>query len=104
MRMSSGPTPPPTTWFGPPPELLPDERWWSYAAANRAQGKRAVGGRLHVTTQRLLFLPNVIDARLGGKPWSCALAEVGNVCVEPGRFALTELFSGGLRDRLRIDP
>ena len=93
----------PEYWFGPPPVMVDDERWVSHLAANRSQGKRAVGGGLHLTTQRLLFSPNVIDARLGGKPWSCALSEIASVGIERGRFSLLELFSGGLRDRLRVD-
>jgi hypothetical protein len=93
----------PEYWFGPPPELAENERWFIHLAANRTQGKRAVGGGLHVTTQRLLFCPNVIDARLGGKPWSCALSEISSVGVQMRRFSLVELFSGGLADRLRFD-
>ncbi len=93
----------PKYWFGPPPELAADEHWVVHLAANRSQGKRAVGGGLHLTTQRLLFSPNVIDAKLGGKPWSCALPEILSVGVERSRFSLLELFSGGLTDRLRLD-
>ena len=66
----------PEYWFGPPPDLADDEHWLAHVAANRTQGKRAVGGGLHVTNHRLLFSPNLIDARLGGKPWSCALADI----------------------------
>src|ERR1035437_2714950 len=93
----------PRFWFGPPPELLPGEEWVAHHPANRSQGKRAVGGGLHFTTRRVLFCPNAIDARLGGDPWSCSLGELTGASVEPGRFALGELFSGGLRDRLRVE-
>jgi hypothetical protein len=93
----------PRWWFGPAPELLPDERWVAHHAANRSQGKRAVGGGLHFTTHRALFCPNAIDARLGGEAWSCALAEITGAGVEPARYSLLELFSGGLRERLRLD-
>lgn len=101
--MPSAATPLPELWFGPPPVLLADENWIAHHAANRAQGKRAVGGGLHFTTHRVLFCPNVIDARLGGKAWSCTLASIASVSLEPGRLSLFELFSGGLRERLRID-
>jgi hypothetical protein len=84
--------------------LREGERFVAHYPANRSQGKRAVGGGLHVTTQRLLFHPNRIDAGLGGKAWSCAVADVVGVGVEPGRpFSLFEMFSGGTRDRLRLD-
>lgn len=94
----------PEFWFGPPPTLVADdERWILHLAANRTQGRRAVGGGLHVTTYRLLFCPNVIDARLGGQAWSCAHAEIGAIGIQPRRFSLLELFSGGLVERLRFD-
>ncbi len=93
----------PEYWFGPPPSLAEDERWVAHFPANRTQGKRAVGGGLHLTTARLLFSPNAIDARLGGKPWACTRDQVASIGVEPGRFAFRELFSGGLRPRVRID-
>jgi len=96
-------TPLPEKWFGPPPVLLDGESWVSHHAANRTQGKRAVGGGLHYTTHRLLFTPNVIDARLGGKPWSCSLHDVQALGIEPRSFSLLELFSGGLAERMRLE-
>jgi hypothetical protein len=92
----------PQWWFGPPPELSADETWQLNLPANRTQGKRAVGGGLHFTNRRALFTPNIIDASLGGKAWSCALGEIKHVGIVEGRFALTELFSGGLRTRFFI--
>ena len=93
----------PEYWFGPPPVLADNERWITHLAANRSQGKRAVGGGLHLSTHRLLFTPNLIDATLGGKSWACARPEIASVGIEPGRFSPLELFSGGLYDRLRVD-
>jgi hypothetical protein len=93
----------PRYWFGPPPTLADDESWVAHFAANRTQGKRAVGGGLHLTTHRLLFCPNIVDGKLGGKSWSCATAEIASVGVERRRFSLLELFSGALSDRLRLD-
>ena len=101
--MSSPEKPLPRLWFGPPPELEAGEEWVAHYAANRTQGKRAVGGGLHFTNQRVLFCPNAVDRSLGGQPWECAVAEVSSVSAEPGRFSLAEIFSGGLRTRLRID-
>lgn len=93
----------PASWFGPPPELIPDEQWIASHLANRTQGKRAVGGSLHFTSHRVLFSPNVIDSKLGGASWSCSLANIVGLGLEPRRFSLLELFSGGLANRLRIE-
>jgi hypothetical protein len=93
----------PAYWFGPPPQLAADERWVTHLPANRSQGKRAVGGGLHVTNQRLLFSPNIIDAKLGGKPWSCPLSDIASVGIQRRRFSLLEMFSGGWVDRVRVD-
>ena len=93
----------PAFWFGPPPTLADNEHWLLNLAANRTQGKRAVGGGLHVTNERVLFCPNVIDARLGGKAWSCQRVEITSIGIARGRFSLLEMFSGGLTDRLRFD-
>ncbi len=92
----------PQFWFGAPPTLRADERFVANHPANRTQGRRAVGGGLHFTNYRALFTPNVIDAALAGEAWSCALEDITEVSVKPGRFSLLELFSGGLRSRLRI--
>ena len=97
------PDPLPPHWFGPPPDLHPDEKFVSSYPANRTQGKRAVGGGLHLTTQRILFCPKAIDVRLGGHPWECPLTEISAIGVQPGRFSLLELFSGVRVERLRVD-
>jgi hypothetical protein len=94
---------PPEYWFGPPAELAEGEHWVAHLAANRSQGKRAVGGGLHLTTRRMLFTPRDLEASLGGKPWSCAVSEITAIGVEKARFSLLEMFSGGWSDRLRID-
>jgi len=93
----------PRFWFGAPPQLRDGEQWVAHHAANRTQGRRAVGGGLHFTTQRLLFSPNVIDSKLGGQRWECALGEIETLGVEPGKFRIMELFSGGLAARLRVE-
>jgi hypothetical protein len=51
----------------------------------------------------VLFCPNRIDASLGGESWECRLTEIASLGIEPGRFSLLDLFSGGLRARLRIN-
>ena len=67
--------------------------------ANRSQGNRAVGGRLFLTSERLVFVPNRLDDVLGGESWSRSRQDVDDVAVEPR--GLNPL-SGALRRRLRI--
>jgi hypothetical protein len=46
------------------------------ANANRLQGRRAPGGRLYLTNERLLFNPHFFDAMTGGRGWAVHLSEV----------------------------
>ena len=78
-------------WFVKEPELDPGEQVVTTKAANRAQGKRSVGGRLTVTDRRLIFMPNVIDSILAGRAWSIPKADVAGVGAAPG-----------MRKRLRV--
>jgi hypothetical protein len=91
------------SWFGPLPALGEGEEWVAHYAANRTQGKRAVGGALHITTRRALFLPNTMESGMGGRAWECGREEIVAAGIEPGRFSLFELFSGGLTDRLLLE-
>lgn len=74
---------------------------WS-RLANRMQGSRAVGGKLFLTDQRILFCPHRVDGLLFGKPWSVELAAVSEIGVEPKGSGKASKFGGGMRDRLRI--
>ena len=67
--------------------------------ANRSQGNRAVGGRLFLTSERLVFVANRFDDTLGGGAWSRSRQDVDDVAVEPRGL---HPFSGALRPRLRI--
>jgi hypothetical protein len=78
-------------WFVKEPELDPGERVVTTKAANRAQGRRSVGGRLTVTDRRLIFMPNLVDSILAGRSWSVAKGDVAGV----GEAA-------GMRKRLRV--
>jgi hypothetical protein len=91
------------SWFGPLPKLAEGEEWVAHYAANRAQGKRAVGGALHITTLRTLFEPNTMESGMGGRAWSCWRDQIVAAGIEPGRFSLLELFSGGLVDRMLLE-
>jgi hypothetical protein len=92
-----------TSWFGPLPVLAEGEEWVAHYAANRTQGKRAVGGALHITTLRMLFEPNTMESGMGGRAWSCWRDEIVAAGIHPGRFSLLELFSGGIVDRMLLE-
>src|SRR5258708_1196187 len=82
------------------PEMQ-DHEWVLWRKfANRTQGNRAVGGRLHLTDRQLIYEPNRFDAVTKGRPWSATLASIQAVSTE-GRNG--SLFSGGMRTRLRIE-
>ena len=51
--------------------------------ANAFQGRRAVGGRLTVTNKRIIFVPNRLDALLGGKDLALNRSEVIHVGIQP---------------------
>jgi hypothetical protein len=74
-------------------DALPGETVVWSAKANRAQGRRVVGGRLYLTDERLLFNPHVVDAVTGGRRWAVDLRDIAAVGTRPGK----------LRDRLRIE-
>jgi hypothetical protein len=71
---------------------------WSIKA-NRTQGKRAVGGKLFITTERVLFSPHLVDAALGGKRAAIELSSLIAVERQPKGG---DRLAGGLRDRLRL--
>lgn len=97
------PEPLPRYWYGSPPELGPDENFVVSYPANRIQGRRAVGGGLHLTTRRMLFCPNAIDARFGGQRWECAHTDITGVGVEPAApFSLRTMLRGMRIERLRV--
>jgi hypothetical protein len=69
--------------------------------ANRKQGGRGVGGQLHVTTERLVFTPHLLDAAFRGETWVGKRSEIVRITKEsPG---LGDRFAGGRRARLRIE-
>ena len=81
------------------PDLQVGERVEWATRANRSQGNRAVGGRLFLTNERLVFAPHRFDDVLGGESWSRRRQDVEDVAVEPSGV---HPFSGALRPRLRI--
>jgi len=70
--------------------------------ANHTQNRRAVGGKLFVTNQRLLFIPNKVDDKLGGLPIDVSHDAISTFFVKEREFSIKELFSGGLFERLGV--
>ena len=81
--------------------LLPGEVVQDAWLANHTQhAQRAVGGRLFLTSHRLLFEPNSIDAALAGQPWAAPLGSIDRAGVTG--IDLSQFFGGGLRRRLVV--
>lgn len=71
--------------------------------ANHTQDNaRAVGGRISVESDALGFTPNALDIRLGGRAVRIEKREIAEITVEPRNPSLQELFTGGLRERLKV--
>ena len=73
----------------------------SWRANHVTSRGRAVGGKLLVEGDRLVFQPHFFDRALRANEWSAALAEVSAVEVA-GRDPKGHLFSGGLRRQLAV--
>jgi hypothetical protein len=71
--------------------------------ANHTQDKsRAVGGSISVESDALCFTPNSIDIRFGGRAIKIQKDEIDIITVEPREISLKEIFSGGIRERMKI--
>ncbi len=88
-------------WFNKP-LLCRDERLLFEIPANRSQGRRAVGGKLFGTEKRIVFVPNRLDALLGGTAAEIPVAAVAAVTDSTPRYTISEVFSGAFRSRLSI--
>lgn len=88
-------------WFNRP-VLSGEETVVASYPANHTQGKRAVGGKLFLTPRRLIFVPNRMDAVLGGKTWDAAVETVLTISRDRPHIHIMEIFSGALRSRLAV--
>lgn len=70
--------------------------------SNHTQGKRAVGGKLFITNQRIAFAPNRLDANMGGMALELPVSEITSIDTDKPHFTITEIFSGAWRTRLVI--
>lgn len=72
------------------------DRW----AANHTRGGVTVGGRLWLTTRRLVFVPTRLESKVMGREvWSCRLADVTYVDAAPRGISP---WSGAWRRRLAV--
>jgi hypothetical protein len=87
-------------WFRSP-KLLPGESVLWDSAANHDQADRAVGGKMTLTSERLTFTANRMEARMGGRDWAAPRSALVGFAVADR--ALKEALGGGLRRRLRVN-
>jgi hypothetical protein len=81
------------------PLFEPGEQVAWRVTANRSYDGVAVGGRLFVTDRRILFRPTGFELGGGGVGRECSFSDVAKVDLAKREL---NLFSGGLRRRLRI--
>ena len=86
-------------WFRSPVLQKSERLLWS-VAANHDQADRAIGGKLFVTSRRLVFTANRIEARMRGIDWEAPL-ETFRDCGVADRD-LKKTLAGGMRRRLRL--
>ena len=92
---------PENAWFNEIQLLDGEEPILSYPA-NHTQGKRAVGGKLFITSCRIAFAPNRLDAKMGGDSWEMRISNFCSAGTDNPRVRISEIFSGALRTRLSI--
>lgn len=81
-------------------ELLPGEVLFARLSANGVQGGRAFGGRLHITSRRLVFVPVSASQTRGGSRSDIPLDEVAAADVAP--MGRGESSATMLRRELRV--
>jgi hypothetical protein len=80
-------------------ELAPNEKVRLTRLAALSEGRTAKGGRLIVTTNRIVFRPSLRSKIMGVAPVSIPRAAIASVQVERQRSGL---FSGGFRHRVVV--
>ncbi len=80
-------------------DLGPEEEIRINRLAAMAQGRTTKGGRLIVTSHRVLFRPRRLDRLFGAHELTVSRAAVASIEVAPRTRGL---FDGGLRHRLAI--
>jgi hypothetical protein len=92
-------------WFVRAPFLRTGETVeWNRTAGRQASTFQVAGGRLFLTSTRLIHQPNRLCMGASGRPWSTPRTSISQVTVEPRRWTIP-LFgmTAGLRNRLRLE-
>src|SRR5262249_42947357 len=93
--------------INPKPKLEPGDNLVWKSLANHVDGpsytlygmQAAAGGQLVVTDRRMFFQPGRADRAIGAEAWTCPVGDV--VGIETvGKDS--EIFAGGMRDRLGV--
>ena len=77
--------------------------------ANRTAGRRAVGGRLVVTDQRIAFVPNQFEKHVSPRlelvegSWVADRDDVDDLRLAPRQIKLSTIFSGEWRTGIWVD-
>lgn len=89
----------------PEPAWEPGEKVLTAEFANRLQSRfRVVNGMLYMTDRRLVFSPNMFDARHEGKAWAVPLLEIAGFRVV-GRIKWVDVeLRGDLTARFVLRP
>jgi hypothetical protein len=87
-------------WIAGPALAGSEAVTWQHLASRAQSERRDVGGRLYLTTTRLLFEPSRLDALTGGRRWTAPLDSIRSVSVKSWREVV---FNRSKRDLLRLD-
>jgi hypothetical protein len=92
-------------WWIPRPVLSPGETvQWSRLAGRQQSALRTNGGRLFLTSKRLIHQPNRVDAMTGGKRWVTPRWTIRTIEMQPRSNVMPFLgMVAGLRNRLRVE-
>ena len=64
-----------------------EEVCWEARANRFQQGIRSIGGRIYLTERRLVFAPNKVETRIGGRAWDARLVDLDRAFVKgPMKF------------------
>ena len=86
------------SWFLPTPKLYPGERLLWRKPASLAL-RTAVGGALHITTERIIFIPNRLNWGELRATHEWATREVATITVTDRDYTP---YTGGMRKRMCI--
>lgn len=90
------------SWWTVKVEARPEENVLWSRRANRTEDAIARGGKLFLTTERLLFLPSRFEASNGVGPHSTERSSIISLRKQSRDVRSGGLFSGAARDRLGV--